>query len=143
MASIGISPESRERRRLLVLLTVGSIVVVWVVGWLTPVVKTEATIAIAEGRLRSSAVCQAVLIGLGLFSCGIAAFGVHAHRFGRSVLAAGRFPPPGVNAARVLTGRSAALVGRAQSAVGTSLVVLSGVLFCLVLYGLGRLSFFG
>ena len=143
MASIDISPDSRERRRLLALLVIGSIVVAWVVDWLTPVVKTEASLAIAEGRLRSSAVCQAVLIGLGLFSCGVAAFGVYAHRFGRSVLAAGRFPPPRFHAARVLTGRSAALVGRAQSALGTSLVVLAGVLFCLVLYGLGRLSFFG
>jgi hypothetical protein len=143
MASIGISSDSRERRRLLALLVVGSIVVVWIVGWLTPAVRHEATLAIAEGRLRSSAVCQAVLIGLGLFSCGIAAFGVHAHRFGRSVLAAGRFPPPGVEASRVLTGRSAVLLGRAQSALGASLVVLAGILFCLVLYGLGRLSFFG
>ena len=136
-----LSPDARERRRLGVILLVGTILVSWVVRWLAPLVRSEASVAIAEGRIESSAVCQAVLIGLGLFSCAVAAFGVHAHRFGRSVLAAGRFPPPGVAAARVLTGRGAVAIGRAQAVLGAFLVGLSGVLFLLVLYGLARLSF--
>ena len=133
-------PISANRRRGLMPL-VGTIVVFWVVGWLAPVVRTEARVAIAEGRLASSAVCQAVLIGLGLFSCGVAAFGVHAHRFGKSVLAAGRFPPPGAEASRVLTGHAAIALGRAQALLGAALVGLAALLFLLVLYGLARISF--
>ena len=139
-----ISADPRERKRLLVLLLVGSIVVVWVVGWLTPRVKVEAQVAIAEGRLAQSAVCQSVLIGLGFFSCAVAAFGVHARRFGKAVLAAGRFPPPGmtvVRATRVMTGRPAMAVGRVQALLGSSLGVLGSLLFCLVLYALARISF--
>ena len=139
-----ISADPRERRRLGLLLLVGSLVVVWVVAWLTPRVKMEAQLAIAQGRLAQSAVCQSVLIGLGLFSCAVAAFGVHARRFGRSVLSAGRFPPPGatvVRATRVVTGRPAMFIGRVQAALGSTLVLLGSVLFFIVLYALGRISF--
>jgi hypothetical protein len=136
-----LSAGARERRRMLALLIVGSILVVWVVGWLAPFVRVEARLAISEGRLESSAVCQAVLIGLGFFSCAVAVFGVQAHRFGIAVLAAGRFPPPGTPATRVVTGRAALLVGRVQSLLGSLLVALALLLFLLVLYGLGRLSF--
>ena len=82
-----------------------------------------------------------MLIGLGLLSCGVAAFGVHAHRFGKSVLAARRFPPPGTEASRVLTGHAAIALGRAQALLGAMLVGLAGLLFLLVLYGLARISF--
>jgi hypothetical protein len=136
-----ISESARERRRMLALLVVGTILVGWVVGWLAPFVRVEARLAISEGRLESSAVCQAVLIGLGLFSCGVAVFGVQAHRFGMAVMAAGRFPPPGTPATRVVTGRAALIIGRVQSLLGSFLVALSLLLFLLVLYGLGRISF--
>ena len=138
-----IHANPRERRRLGALLLVGSIVVVWFVAWLTPRVKLEAELAIAEGRIEQSAVCQSVLIALGFFSCAVAALGVHAQRFGKRVLAAGRFPPPGATVTRttrVVTGRPAVLIGRVQAVLGASLIVLASVLFCLVLYGLARIS---
>ena len=139
-----ISADVRERRRFMLLALVGSLVVVWVVGWLTPRVKLEAQTAIAEGRLAQSAVCQSVLIGLGFFSCAVAAFGVQARRFGKAVQAAGRFPPPGVTvlrSTRVVTGRPAMAVGRVQALLGSSLVVLGSILFFIVLYALARISF--
>jgi hypothetical protein len=136
-----ISETARERRRMLALLVVGSILVVWVVGWLAPFVRVEARLAIDEGRLESSAVCQAVLIGLGFFSCAVAVFGVQAHRFGMAVMSAGRFPPPGTPTTRVVTGRAALILGRVQSLLGSLLVALSLLLFLLVLYGIGRISF--
>jgi len=139
-----IHANPRERRRLGALFLVGSIVVIWFVAWLTPRVKLAAQLAIAEGRIEQSAVCQSVLIALGFFSCAIAAFGVHAQRFGKNVVAAGRFPPPGATVSRttrVVTGRPALLIGRGQAFLGSSLVVLASVLFCLVLYGLARISF--
>jgi hypothetical protein len=109
-----ISETARERRRMLALLVVG---------------------------LESSAVCQAVLIGLGFFSCAVAVFGVQAHRFGMAVMSAGRFPPPGTPTTRVVTGRAALILGRVQSLLGSLLVALSLLLFLLVLYGIGRISF--
>jgi uncharacterized membrane protein len=136
--------DSRDRRRLLALAIIGSILVAWVVGWLAPFVRHEARLAIAEGRLHNSVVCQAALIVLGFFSCGVAAFGVQARRIGKAVVAAGRFPPPDVSIglhARVVTGRAATVIGSVQAVLGASLVVAAGVLFFLVLYGLGRLSF--
>jgi hypothetical protein len=135
--------EAREGRRAVALVLVGAVAVLWVVCWFAPWVRLEAELAISAGRSPASAACTAVLLGLGLLSSAVAAFGIHVFRFGRSVAAAKRFPPPAptvVRETRVLTGAAAETLGRVQACLGATLIVLAAILLALVAYGLVELS---
>lgn len=140
-----IVAEARERQRGVVLVLVGALAILWVVCWVAPWLRLEADLAISTGRMPASAACTAVLMGLGLLSFAVAAFGVYAFRFGRTVAAEKRFPPLGakvIRETRVVTGTAAEALGRVQAFLGASLIVLAVLLFVLVLYGLTMLSFF-
>ena len=132
------------RRRALTIVVVGGVLGLLAIQWLLPWARGRVEQAVYEGGLPQSAVCKSVLVGLMLVATSVAAFGVYAFRFGRRVVAEERFPPAGITVVRdtrVLHGRAARLLGRAQAINGALLVVLAVVLFALCAYGFLALAF--
>ena len=123
--------DARERRRAIALVLVCALAVLWVVCWFAPRARLDAELAISTGRMPALAACTAVLLGLGLLSFAMTAFGLFALRCARSVAA-----PKQAES----SGDSVETLGRIQAFLGTCLVVLATLLFVLVLYGLAMLS---
>jgi hypothetical protein len=132
-------PQLRRRAVTMVLATAvcGAAAIHWLLPWAHATVEQ----AVREGMPRS-VVCKSTLGVLSIFAFTVAGFGVYIVRLGRSIVAAGRFPPPGqkvIRDTRVLTGRAAELLGRTQTFLGSALIVCAAALLALTTYGLGKL----
>jgi hypothetical protein len=113
-------------------------------GWLLPWMLAALEEARAGGALSVPLACWLFLGLVVLLSAPVVAFGVHAVRFGRSVVAAGRYPPPGTRVlrrTRVLTGPAAALTGRGQVVTGVMLVFCGIALVVVAAWGVWLLAF--
>lgn len=108
------------------------------IQWLLPWARAGVAEAVSHGTLAKVTLCKATLVVFALLGLPVGAFGVYAFRFGRRVEHEERFPPAGVAVVRdtrVLHGRAARLLGRAQAINGALLVVLAGALIMLCAYG--------
>lgn len=133
-----VSADPVARRRALWLVTSATLLGAGVIFWLLPWARDALAQAVQDGRLGKGAVCKSALLGFMLLALPVGGFGVYAYRFGRRVEREQRFPPAGVSVirdTRVLHGRAAGLLGRAQAINGALLVVLAIALFGLCAYG--------
>jgi hypothetical protein len=114
-------------------------VLVWVLPWLLRSIDA----ARASGSVSIPLACF-LFLGLVVLLAGpLAWFGAYAMRSGRTVVAAGRYPPPGVRVlrrTRVLTGDAAALVGRGQIVSGALLVGCAVALVAVAAWGVWLLA---
>jgi hypothetical protein len=133
-------PRQRRLAILTVLATaiVGAVAIHWVLPW-----AIESIERAVRGGMPRSVVCKSTLGVLCAFAFLVAGFGFWIARLGRSIVAAGRFPPPGqkvIRDTRVLTGRAAEALGRTQTLLGTALIVLAAALLVVASYGLAVLT---
>jgi hypothetical protein len=136
--------DPRARRRALAIVVVGGVLGLLAIEWLLPWARGRVEQAVYEGGLPQSAVCKSVLAFLMLVAASVGAFGVYVFRFGGRVVREERFPPAGVKVVRntrVVHGRAARILGRAQAINGALLVALAIALFALCAYGFLALSF--
>jgi hypothetical protein len=137
--------EADRRLRRLLLLSVAALSALGslTLGWLLPWMLSALEEARARGTLRVPLACWLFLGLVVLLSVPVVAFGVYAVRFGRSVVASGRYPPPGARVlrrTRVLTGAAAALTGRAQVVTGSTLVFCGVALVAVAAWGVWQLA---
>lgn len=126
------------RRRALTLVVVGGAAGILAIEYLLPWARGRLAQAVYDGSVPRSAICKSVLMGLMVVATSVAGFGVYAFRLGRRVLSEERFPPAGtkvVRDTRVLRGRAARILGRAQAINGALLVLLALALFLVCAYG--------
>lgn len=138
--------DPRARRGVLTIVVLAGVIGLLAIEWLLPWARGRVEQAVYEGSLAKSAVCKSILIFLMAVATSVGGIGVYAFRFGRRVACEERFPPAGmkvVRDTRVLQGRAARLLGRAQAINGALLVVLAFALFALCAYGFLALTLRG
>lgn len=124
------------RRKALLILVGGALAGTAVIGFGLPALQAWATEQIAAGRL---GIRRLICFGMGpvivALASGVIASGLNMIHIGRRVLAAERFPPPGLRVLRdtpVIDGPRAVFLGRSQTFIGAMLLVCA-----VVLLGLG------
>jgi len=138
-----VRADPQARQRAIAIVLGGGICGVVATRWLLPWAHERLAQGVYEGSLPQSVVCKSVLVGLMLVAASVVAFGVYAYRFGRRVVEQERFPPAGtkvVRNTRVVSGRAARFLGRAQAINGAMIVALGFALLALCVYGFWALS---
>jgi len=133
-----VRADPQARQRAIAIVLGGGICGVVAIRWLLPWARGRLAQSVYDGSLPQSVVCKSVLVGLMLVAASVVAFGVYAYRFGQRVVEEERFPPAGtkvVRNTRVVNGRAARLLGRAQAINGAVIVVLGFALLGLCAYG--------
>jgi hypothetical protein len=132
-----IRADPRLRRTALLLVLGATAAGGLIVGWFLPWLLSALAEGTAAGRISTRLVCLGFLAFMMVIGGSVILFGVHTVRDARLVLAAGRYPLPGMRVirdTRVLTGRPARVLGRGREVLGILLIVLALVLLGICVY---------